>query len=561
AWVFRDVLELPDELYGAAAVLEDLGADPERRWGGARAELAAGELELPPGSAAARSTGTPVEGHDVVVHDARRQEAPADTPDEAEPADASPRAQVIAVLPPRGRLVTGRTEFDTLVTTDAVKSVEFFLNGEAAGVDERAPFSATLDLGPEVRPHTVRVVARDRSGLALGDHSVQVNPGSGERFSIRITALGPAPRNPESEPGSAGEAQGGGHGEVQVEARVSLPPGGALERVEVYRNDTLVATLAEPPFRARLPAGGGTQDAADFARVVAVLEDGSQAEDVRFLGTGAVAERVEVNLVELFAVVTGSEDQPVAGLGPEDFEILLDGEPQPVERFLLADEVPLTLGLAIDTSGSMLALMIDAKQAAARFLVNTLIPRDRALLVAFSDRPRVIAEPTGEVSTLLERFGNLHATGATALYDSIVFTLVQLRDSATDLETSRRAVVLLTDGEDQGSRFSTRRVIDGARAEASPVYVISLAGLYNERGSVRKPDLEAITQHTGGRVYYIADVEDLGDAYTQINRELRTQYFMTIATDRPLTQDEVRSIEVRATRPGHRVRFTVGPQR
>jgi VWFA-related protein len=164
------------------------------------------------------------------------------------------------------------------------------------------------------------------------------------------------------------------------------------------------------------------------------------------------------------------------------------------------------------------------------------------------------------VGALLQSFGRLQAGGATALYDSIVFSLVQLREGAGGGD-DRRAVVLLTDGQDYGSRFRPRRVIDDARAQGTPVYVISLAGLYNERGSVRKPDLETIVSHTGGRIYYISDVAELASAYDQINRELRTQYILAFGTERPLTEAELRSIRLRMRRPGLEARVAVEPAR
>jgi VWFA-related protein len=450
---------------------------------------------------------------------------------------------VIAVLPPRERPATGRTRFQTLVTTDAIDRVEFFLDGEPAGADETPPFSATLDLGAEPRPHAVRAVAYDRSGRVLGEHLLELNAASARAFSIAIRAL---------------DASAGGSWEL--EAEVVLPAGAALERVEVYKNQELLARLTQPPFRASVPGAAGAVDPADYVRVVAYLADGTSAEDVRFLAAGVAGERVEVNLVELFAVVTGKDGEPVEGLAAEDFEILLEGKPRPVERFQHADEVPLTLGLAVDTSGSMWPLMIDTRQAASRFLVNTLIPGDRALLVAFSNRPRLVAGPTGDLQTLLQGFGRLSAEGATALYDSIVFSLVQLQE-AGEHGDGRRAVVLLTDGQDYGSRFHPRRVIDDARAQGTPVYVVSLAGLYNERGSVRKPDLEAIVGHTGGRIYYIENVAELGEAYDQINRELRTQYVLAFATDRPLTESQLRSVKLRMKRPGLEARVAVEPGR
>jgi Ca-activated chloride channel family protein len=561
AFVYRDALEVSDDLHGAVAVVEDLGSAAGSGgllWGGATARLTA---ELPAPSGGPAQDGAPLPAPEAPPPAEATTAAGAPSPAPAPPpvppgtfrlpdrpgrsaSSQPPGGQVIALLPPRERPATGRTRFQTLITTDLIDRVDFFLDGAPAGSDDRAPFSVTLDLGPEPRPHTVRAVAYERSGEVLGEHTLEINRGAGTPFAVAVTALTPT-------------GGGDGAGSFEVEATVSIPAGRALERVEVYRNDELLTRLEAPPFRATVAGAAGPSD---FVRVVAVLDDGATAEDVRFL-TGEVAgERVEVNLVELFAVVTGEDGQPVEGLTAEDFEILVDGRPRPVERFQRADEVPLDLALAVDTSESMWPLMIDTQQAASRFLVNTLIPGDRAALVAFSNRPRLVAGPTGDVGALLQSFVRLTAGGATALYDSIVFSLVQLREGAGGGD-DRRAVVLLTDGQDYGSRFRPRRVIDDARAQGTPVYVISLAGLYNERGSVRKPDLETIVSHTGGRIYYISDVAELASAYDQINRELRTQYILAFGTERPLTDAELRTIRLRMRRPGLEARVAVEPAR
>lgn len=571
AWAYRDVLDVTDELHAAVAVVEDLGTG---RWGAGSARLATIPWTAPadrtvavhdalappageaPGAAAGRvadsptAAPTPAPGAEPRVPAGQPSDwslpgrpAPGTRPGGSAPAGA----RMIAVLPPRDRPATGRTRFETLITSGAVERVEFFLDGELAGEDDRAPFNTTLDLGRDPQPHTVRAVAYDRSGVVLGDHTLEVNSASATPFAVAITGF---------DVGSEG---------TEVEASVSLPPGGSLARVEVYRNEELVARLAEPPYRARIPPGA-EPGPTDFVRVVAYLADGAQAEDVRFLSGEVAGERVEVNLVEIFAVVTGEGGDPVEGLGPEDFEIRLGRETMPIERFQRADDVPLTLALAVDTSESMWPLMIDTRQAAARFLVNTLIPGDEALLVAFSNRPRLVAPASGDVQALLRSFASLQAGGATALYDSMVFCLVQLEETSgggrgSDRSRSRRAVVLLTDGQDYGSRFRPRRVIDDARAQGTPVYVISMAGLYNERGSVRRPDLEAIAENTGGRTYYIGDVAELAGAYAQINRELRTQYILAFGTERPLTERELGSIRLRVKRPGLEVRTAVEPSR
>ncbi len=578
AWLYRGRLALPDDLHGAAVVVEEaLGT----HWGACVAELADGPLHLPAGMRVAiyapraaagqggAPTGSPARtgpgagapGAETAPRGPRGAiypqlpgetgSAPAPGPAGAASAPSGPPGEpalptggrLLVILPPRKRPATGKVEIQTLVTTDAVAKVVFYLDGTEAGSDEREPFNATLDLGSEPTPHTIRAVALGRDGHELGRHEITVNQRVA-RFDVRISALQQvAGREP------------GGAGAVAVEARVSVPAGASVARVEFYRNQELLATETAPPWRATLPLAAPAPAPDDYVRVVAYLADGSSLEDVQLLSQGVPAARVEVNLVQLFVVVTSEDGEPVQGLTKDDFQVRLRGQVRPIERFQVADDVPLTLGLLIDTSQSMWVLMTDAEQAAARFLINTLIPGDRAFLADFSDRPHLIQQTTGDVNQILQRFSRLQAGGATALYDSIVFSTVQLWD-----QPGRRAVVLLTDGDDTGSRMPTRRAIQYARLVASPVYIVSLAGLYSERGNLRKVDLEAITEHTGGRIYYIKDIAKLGDAYDQINRELRSQYVLAFATDRPLTEDEVDDISVKVDRPGVDVRTAVGSE-
>ena len=595
-WLYRGHVELADEVQGAAAVVEAVDAG---RWGGCYARLTDSPLAPPaglrvaiydpaagePGSAAGpgstrrgtavasgptRSAGsTESAGSTGAGAGTATEPETTETPEEAAeravrlpprpgrqrsrlrapervPAELASDGGLIVLLPPKDRPARGRTEIDTMVTSELVRSAVFYLDGKEAATDERPPFSTTLDLGDTVAPHTIRVVARDRSGTPMGEHQITLNRRSAP-FDVAITGVHPVhSHRPAALPGQGDF--------IQVDARVEVPPDKTLDRVEFYENETLVDTVRQPPWTARLPASrGGEPDPAAYVRVLAVLADGDSLEDVRLLSAGTPSERVEVNLVQLFAVVTNPDGAAVEGLGPDDFQVTVGGERRKVERFQVADDVPLTLGLLIDTSGSMDTLMLDAKQAAGRFLLQTLIRGDQAFLVDFADRPKLLQAPTGDTSALLGSFSRLLAGGATALYDAIVYSVAQIQET-----TGRRALVLVTDGFDEGSRFTTRRAIHDARRLAVPIYVISLAGLYNERGTVHRSDLEAITEHTGGRVYYIHDKGELTAAYDEINRELRSQYVLAFGTERFLTEDELSKVKLDVARKGLDVRWTAG---
>jgi Ca-activated chloride channel family protein len=294
----------------------------------------------------------------------------------------------------------------------------------------------------------------------------------------------------------------------------------------------------------------GPPGPADYVRAVAVLADGTTVDDARLLGAEGASERLAVNLVELFVVATDRRTgAPVTGLGPEAFTIREGRNERPVESFRVADQVPLELAVLIDTSESMWPLMPDTKKAASKFLAETLADGDRAFLVDFATKPRLVRAATGDLLELLAAFGGLEAGGATALYDSIVFATTQFDDVP-----GRRAVVLLTDGVDYGSRFGPRRSIEQAQAAGAPVYVVSLAGLWNERGGTpRNNDLEGITGQTGGRIFYISDLTQLDSAYAEINAELRSQYVLAYSTERPLSPEELAKLEVKVEAPGRRL--------
>ena len=125
--------------------------------------------------------------------------------------------------------------------------------------------------------------------------------------------------------------------------------------------------------------------------MVAELDDGSRAEDVRFLNAPHYVDEVDVNLVELYTTVTDRSGQLVRDLTREDFEILEDGRPQEITKFELVDDLPLTVGIAIDTSGSMVAALPEAQQAALDFLRGIMKPRDRAFAAGLL-RPALSAD-------------------------------------------------------------------------------------------------------------------------------------------------------------------------
>lgn len=502
-WLLRAVVQLPEDFVDTAVEVDDPASG---RWGTTRVTL----------------DGPPMApGPHVAV----------DELDEAVPAAAeaaAPRSAVIQLVPPGAGALSGRVRVRALPSSPEVARVDFLVDGEVADSDGKAPFSRAIDLGPEPVPRRLEVVAYSGGDRELGRDALTVNV-AGAAFDLRL-------RRVEER-----------DGDVAAEAELSVPPGRALERVDFYRNDTLLGSRREPPYRVEWPRGEPAPG--DYLRAVATLDDESTVEDVLMLAGIGDGERVEVNLVQVFAVVTDRDGVPVEGLSRDDFSVRQGGSEVELQRFGRADDLPLSLGLVIDTSESMWPLMLETKQAGAEFLVDTLEEGDRAFLVDFDTRPRLAQGLTGDLRTLLNRFAGLEAGGFTALYDAVVFAMLQF-----DEGPGRRALVVLTDGDDYRSQFTSRRCIDVGEQLGVPVYFIDLSGVGRSartggwqwsRGGLPKLDLDGVSAATGGRVYYISELAELQEAYAQIDRELRSQYLLAFSTARNLSAEELQSIDVR----------------
>lgn len=251
-------------------------------------------------------------------------------------------------------------------------------------------------------------------------------------------------------------------------------------------------------------------------------------------------ESIDVTLVELYAVATRRGGRPVLGLGENDFRVLLDGRDLPIHWVREADEVPLLLGLLVDSSASMAPVMTDARAAADRFLDQVLAADDRALLIDVDTQPRLVRPLTGDRDALADAFDDLDVGGDTALYDAIALGVEELSKLP-----GRRALVVLTDGRDVGSEQSSRSCRRLARRAGVPVYFLSITGSRTASSSARHNLLlSAFARETGGDLYWIVSPDELGRAYAALEDELRNQYVLGVATDRPLDEEELAAIEI-----------------
>ncbi len=427
-------------------------------------------------------------------------------------ADSPPPSRMINLRPEDRYKQRGRVAFvaDVLEPfTEDVRRVIFYLNGRRVAARNRAPFRARIDLGRGDRLGRVEAVAFDAEDREIDRHELLVNQPP-HAFWVRIT-------EPEAGPVA---------GPVEVAAELKLPRGSRLSELRFYVKERLAATLREAPFRSevRVPVG----DAENFLRVEAELTDGRIAEDVIFLNRPGLSDRIGVELVQLYVVATDRSGLPVRDLEAAEFAVFEDDRAQELESFRVAFDLPLTLGLAIDTSSSLFLRMPDVKRAAVSFLDSLEARRDRAFLVGFGTEPRLVRNITSDLNAVRGGIGSLRPRGRTAVWGALSLALDQLEGLR-----GRKALVVFYDGDDEDSDAAFRQSLAQARRAQVPVYLVLMndeaartdGRSFSTRTFVSK--LERMAKAGGGRVYYVRHDEDLEPIFESISRELRSHYLLT----------------------------------
>ena len=438
------------------------------------------------------------------------------TPDKTRVSSMLPAA--IAVVPVAKEIVTGLQRIETR-TAEGVRTVDFYLNGTKFMTKTRPPFEADVDLGPLPRRQTVRVVAYGDTGRLVGEDEYTVNEGR-EVFRVRILTPPKGTRVA---------------GPTKVVAAVAVPEGKALQKLEFYSNETRVATLYQAPYEQVVPIRDSRS--LGYVRVLGTLDDGAVAEDLRYVNAPAYISEVSVDAVELYTTVA-DKGRPVAGLQASNFKVFEDGVLQKIESFEYVKNLPLSLGVMVDTSASMLESLPEAEQAALAFLDYSVGPKDRALTISFDNEPYLLCKLTNRKEKLSRSLTGLRAEGSTALYDAIIYGLYQF----TGVK-GKKALVLVTDGKDTASKFDYDTLLEYVRKSGIAIYGIGLKIPTAELEVKHK--LSKLAQATGGQTFFIDSVRNLEAVYRQINEELRSQYLLTYYSTNTANKDKWRNVEVR----------------
>ncbi|HEX6737262.1 MAG TPA: VWA domain-containing protein [Vicinamibacteria bacterium] len=267
-----------------------------------------------------------------------------------------------------------------------------------------------------------------------------------------------------------------------------------------------------------------------------------------------------IEVINLAVSVLDGKSRFITDLSERDFSIFEDGIRQDLSLFNHED-VPISLAVMIDTSASMDEKLPTAQEAATRF-VKTLRSQDMARVMQFNDRAQTLQDFTNEHKLLEEAIRRTQASGPTALYNALYVALKELAAQKKTGELRRRAVVLLSDGEDTASLVTDEQVLELARKTEIAIYSISLRPTrVPERNRLNFSQaahiLTALARETGGQVYFPASLSELDEVYGRIAEELRTQYSLGYVSSNKRRDGKWRRIVVR-TRDELQVRHKIG---
>ena len=319
----------------------------------------------------------------------------------------------------------------------------------------------------------------------------------------------------------------------------SIAPADAVTGLTFFADGRQVCALTHPPFECDWDAGAAI--AAHQIRAVATVTGGSRVvQTVRTKAAGYV-ERVDVDVVQVTVTVADGHGKFIRGIPQAAFRVLEDGRPQAITHFA-SEDVPLELVAAIDISGSMAPAMPKLKKAVKEFLGD--VPtQDQVTLLGFNDSIFTLTRKTTDPAERIKAVDRLAPWGSTALYDVLLRGVEML-----GRQTGRKALVVFTDGEDQGSHATINDVEHRLQSSDVTLYMIGQG-----RGVTLEPlkkIMERLSVPTGGRALFTDSVDELHTAFADLLDELSNQYLLGYQSSNSKRDDAWRKIKVEVD--GHR---------
>lgn len=297
-------------------------------------------------------------------------------------------------------------------------------------------------------------------------------------------------------------------------------------------------------------AGGLSEGIAANKNAAVPANDDNQAADVTVRRNPVHTLPIQVNVERVVVPVTVTDpyDRIVTGLGQDNFEVYDDKVEQKILSFTTED-APIAVGMIFDSSGSMSDKLQKSKEAALEFF-KTSNPADEFTMVTFSDRPSVISDFTSKYENLLDQMLFVKSEGRTALLDAIYLGLAQMRQA----DTSRKALLVISDGGDNHSRYTERDIKKAVKESDVQIYCVGIFEPLSSRG--RTPEeasgpglLSELADISGGRLFSVEDAGELPDIAEKISIELRNQYVIAYKPSNLVHDGRWRRIRVKLHPP------------
>lgn len=258
--------------------------------------------------------------------------------------------------------------------------------------------------------------------------------------------------------------------------------------------------------------------------------------------------RVDTTLVVVPVTVTDATNRFVLGLEKADFQVFEDGAEQKITHFS-GEDAPLSIGLLIDTSGSM-TMKLDTSRRAAEELLKTLNAQDETFLIEFSDRARVVQEFSNRAEDVQKGLGTLQTGGLTALLDAVNLGIAEMKKA----KNPRKALVVISDGGDNNSRYSQQQIRDIVHEADVQLYAMGVfeAALFPSltKEEVSGPKLlSQISEQTGGRAFGASEASQLEAIAEKIAIELHNEYSLAYSPSNAARDGKFRKIEVKIKQP------------
>lgn len=466
-----------------------------------------------------------------------------------EPPSPKVERPAIGITPPKGDALhfTSIPHLDSLedfplevAIPEGTSSVDFFRDNKFLTRRKGPPWSVQVKTKMILERSEFRARALDAMGRFLGEDAIVINSPAGETGLEILVAPESAVRN--------------GRRSVTV----AVLDRREYQQLSLSLDNETVAQWETCPCVTEIPVSDLQKTAVLSAEIVD--SDGNRFVEVSRIGDG-FGEGIRVDLVELQIQVFDSHDVPVIGLDRQVFSVFEDGQEIEIDGFGTLKDQPLSLVIAVDSSNSMIRDFSKIRRAVTEFADGLLAPGDRAALIRFASNSEVLVSWSEDPEDIRRGLAEVYPSGSTSLNDAVIQSLMQIHG-----RRGRKAVVLLTDGEDTSSFSSFRDTKWLANSMRIPIFVITLAPgdahRYAKTRDIRdvqdRHRMVSLAKETGGRAFFRITYDHLPSVYEEISGILRSQYVLWYRPDPSKALDTFRSIKVKVDKPKLKVRTISG---